>query len=390
MNNTPQEQIILGIETSCDETAAAVVRRWAHHEGGAGRNLPPGEHVRRHAPAASFARAQCQGQKVRGEILSNITAAQIAEHAPYGGVVPEIAARAHVESVNAVVAEALRQARLDFADMDGFAATAGPGLIGGVLVGLATAKAFALACDKPLLAINHLEGHALTARLTHGVAFPYLALLVSGGHTQIVRVEALGCYRCLGTTLDDAAGEIFDKVAKFLHLEYPGGPALERLARGGDATRFPLPRPMLGREKADFSFSGLKTATIRLAQKHFGGRSHPDIPLSMAKDLAASFQQAVVDCLADRVASVMASGAAEGCSSLVLGGGVGANAAVRARLDEIARQWDCRLVAPPGHLCVDNGAMIAWAAAERLARGWHDPLDVPARARWPLDERTAV
>ena len=354
MSDRAQEQTILGIETSCDETAAAVVRR-----SGTGR----------------------------GEILSNVTAAQIAEHAPYGGVVPEIAARAHVERVNTVVAEALARARLGFADMDGFAATAGPGLIGGVLVGLATAKGFALAWDKPLLAINHLEGHALTARLTHGVDFPYLALLVSGGHTQIVRVQALGCYRCLGTTLDDAAGEVFDKIAKFLGLEYPGGPALERLARGGDAGRFSLPRPMLGREGADFSFSGLKTAAIRLARQHFGaGRPQPSS--SMARDIAASFQQAVVDCLADRVGNVMASRAAEECSRLVLGGGVGANAAVRGRLEEVARRRGCRLVAPPAHLCVDNGAMIAWAGAERLARGWCDPLDAPARARWPLEAGT--
>ena len=348
----PEETIVLGIETSCDETAAAVVRRRADG---------------------------------RGEILSNITAVQIAEHAPYGGVVPEIAARAHVERINGVVAEAMNRARLDFGAVDGFAATAGPGLIGGVLVGLAAAKAFALACAKPLLAINHLEGHALTARLTDGVDFPYLALLVSGGHTQLLRVEALGRYRCLGTTLDDAAGEIFDKTAKFLRLEYPGGPALERLAQGGDATRFDLPRPMLGREGADFSFSGLKTATIRRARQLLQEQGGDALEPRVARDLAASFQQAVVDCLADRVASALQDSAAAGCRSLVLGGGVSANAAVRARLDEVARQCGCRLIAPPGHLCVDNGAMIAWAGAERLARGWRDRLDVPARARWPLD-----
>lgn len=347
-----KEKIVLGIETSCDETAAAVVR---HEDDG------------------------------RGVILSNITAAQIEEHAPYGGVVPEIAARAHVERVNQVIAEAMRRAQLGFGDIDGFSATAGPGLIGGLLVGLATAKAMALARDKPLLAINHLEGHALTARLTDGVDFPYLALLISGGHTQLVRVEALGRYRCLGTTLDDAAGEVFDKVAKFLHLEFPGGPALERLAQGGDGMRFALPRPMLGREGADFSFSGLKTATIRLAQRLLKEQGGERLEISLAKDLAASFQQAVVDCLADRVAAVMAMNAPDGYCRLVLGGGVSANAAVRKSLREVARDWGYCVVAPPGRLCVDNGAMIAWAGAERLARGWCDSLDVPARARWPLE-----
>ena len=349
----PADEIkILGIETSCDETAAAVVLR---RNGG------------------------------KGDILSNVTASQYAEHAPYGGVVPEIAARAHVEHVNRVAGEAMRQAGVGFGEMDGFAATAGPGLIGGVLVGLATAKGFAFACGKPLVAVNHLEGHALTARLTDRVEFPYLALLVSGGHTQLLCVEDVGRYRLLGTTLDDAAGEVFDKVAKFLRLEYPGGPALERLARGGNARRFALPRPMVGREGADFSFSGLKTATIRMARGILRTQGGDALEASLARDLAASFQQAVVDCLADRVASAMESRAAGDCRALVLGGGVSANGAVRTRLEEVARERGFRLVAPPPHLCVDNGAMIAWAGCERLARGWHDGLDVPARARWPLD-----
>lgn len=347
------EHVVLGIETSCDETAAAVVRRTADG---------------------------------RGVILSSITAAQIDEHAPYGGVVPEIAARAHVERVNGVVGEAMALAQLDYSDIDGFAATAGPGLIGGLLVGLATAKAIALAQDKPLLAINHLEGHALTARLTDGVEFPYLALLASGGHTQLLSIEALGRYRCLGTTQDDAAGEVFDKVAKFLHLDYPGGPALERLAKAGDASRFDLPRPMIRRKQADFSFSGLKTATLRLAQQLLLEQGGNELERSTAADLAASFQQALVDCLADRVATVMAMYTTESHSRLVLGGGVSANASVRGRLDEISRERGFRLVAPPGWLCVDNGAMIAWAGAERLAQGWCDRLDVPARARWPLDQ----
>ena len=346
------QHVILGIETSCDETAAAIVR----HAGG------------------------------RGEILANITAAQISEHAPYGGVVPEIAARAHVERINSVIAEAMSQAGIGFNDIDGFAATAGPGLIGGVLVGLATAKAMALAQQKPLFAINHLEGHALTARLTDGVDFPYLALLISGGHTQLIQVEELGRYRIIGTTLDDAAGEVFDKVAKFLGLDFPGGPALERLAVNGNGKRFDLPRPMLGKPGADFSFSGLKTATIRLANRLLQEQDGEVLDVSTASDLAASFQCAVTDCLAERVAVAMEMLAPKGYSRFVVGGGVGANTFVRERLDSVAKEWSFRLVAPPPSLCVDNGAMIAWAGAERLARGWHDTLDAPARARWSLEQ----
>ena len=344
--------VVLGIETSCDETAAAVVR---HADG-------------------------------RGEILASVTAAQIAEHAPYGGVVPEIAARAHVERINSVIAEAMAQAGVDFNDIDGFAATSGPGLIGGVLVGLATAKALALARQKPLLAVNHLEGHALTARLTDGVDFPYLALLISGGHTQLIQVEELGCYRIIGTTLDDAAGEVFDKVAKFFRLDFPGGPALERLAAGGNGNRFDLPRPMLGKPGADFSFSGLKTATIRLANRLLQEQEGEVLDASTASDLAASFQCAVIDCLAGRVAVAMEMLAPKGYNRFVLGGGVGANASVRERLDSVAQEWGFRLVAPPPSLCVDNGAMIAWAGAERLVRGWRDALDAPARARWSLEQ----
>lgn len=344
--------IVLGIETSCDETAAAIVR---YADG-------------------------------RGHILANITATQISEHAPYGGVVPEIAARAHVERINDVIAEAIEQAGVGFDNIDGFAATAGPGLIGGVLVGLATAKAMALALQKPLLAINHLEGHALTARLTHGVDFPYLALLISGGHTQLLQVENLGCYRIIGTTLDDAVGEVFDKVAKFLRLDFPGGPALERLAADGNGKSFELPRPMAGRDNADFSFSGLKTATIRLADRLLREQGGGTLNAPLASDLASSFQCAVIDCLADRVAVAMEMLAPKGYDRFVLGGGVGANASIRERLDSVAQEWGFQLVAPPPSLCVDNGAMIAWVGAERLARGWHDDLDAPARARWSLEQ----
>ena len=341
--------IVLGIETSCDETAAALVERRADGS---------------------------------GAILADVILSQVEDHAAFGGVVPEIAARAHVEALDRVIAAAMDKAGETYADLDGVAATAGPGLIGGLLVGLTTAKAIALAAGKPLLAINHLEGHALTARLTDGLDFPYLVLLVSGGHSQFVAVEGVGRYRRIGTTIDDALGEAFDKAAKLLGLPYPGGPAVEDAARRGDPTRVPLPRPLIDRPGADFSFSGLKTA-LRLAAEEAAPLSDQDVA-----DFAASFQAAVVEVVADRAGHAMASFAAGHSPPpvLVVAGGVAANQALRATLRRAAGDHGFRLVAPPARLCADNGVMIAWAGAERLALGLVDDLDAPARPRWPLDE----
>jgi N6-L-threonylcarbamoyladenine synthase len=345
-------QLVLGIESSCDETAAAVVARDADGH---------------------------------GEILSDIVLSQNDAHAIFGGVVPEIAARAHVEALDGVVHAAMTEARVGYADLDAVAATAGPGLIGGVLVGLTTAKAIALTAAKPLLAINHLEGHALTARLTDGIAFPYLLLLVSGGHTQFVAVEDVGRYRRIGTTLDDALGEAFDKVAKLLGLPYPGGPAVEAAARDGDPRRFDLPLPLIDRPGADFSFSGLKTA-LRLAAEAVAPLSDRDIA-----DLCASFQAAVTDLVVDRTRHAMRAFRAGhgGQGLLVAAGGVAANLAIRAALRTAAGGETFRLVAPPPRLCTDNAAMIAWAGAERHAQGLADNLATPARPRWPLDGESA-
>jgi N6-L-threonylcarbamoyladenine synthase len=343
--------IVLGIETTCDETAAALVERDA---GGHGR------------------------------ILSNIVLSQIAEHAPFGGVVPEIAARAHVEVLDVLVSKAMREAGLNFASIDGVAAAAGPGLIGGVIVGLTTAKAIALVHEKPLMAVNHLEAHALTARLTDDTPFPYCLFLASGGHTQIVAVRGVGDYVRLGTTLDDAIGEAFDKTAKLLGLGYPGGPAVEKEAEGGDPARFALPRPMQGREEPDFSLSGLKTA-VRLEAEKVAPLSEQDV-----RDLAASFQQAIVDVVLDRLRAGLRLfreriGAP---TALVAAGGVAANQAIRKSLQRAAAEGGTALVVPPPELCTDNAAMIAWAGAERLAHGLTDTLDTSARARWPLDQVT--
>jgi N6-L-threonylcarbamoyladenine synthase len=339
--------IVLGIETSCDETAAALVERDA-----AGH----------------------------GRIISDVVLSQIADHAAFGGVVPEIAARAHVETLDGVVRAALGERGLD--EVDAIAATAGPGLIGGLLVGLTTAKALALATGKPLVAVNHLEGHALTARLTDAVSFPYLLLLVSGGHSQFVAVEDVGRYRRIGSTIDDALGEAFDKAAKLLGLPYPGGPAVEEAAKDGDPNRFPLPRPLTDRPSADFSFSGLKTA-LRLAAESAAPLSDRDVA-----DLCASFQAAVLDIVENRSAHAMGAfremhGAA---SAFVAAGGVAANKALRTILRAVADRHGFHLVVPPPRLCSDNAVMIAWAAAERLARGLADPLDFAARPRWPLDQ----
>jgi N6-L-threonylcarbamoyladenine synthase len=345
--------IVLGIETSCDETAAALVER---RTDGSGR------------------------------IVSDIVLSQIDDHAAFGGVVPEIAARAHVEALDGVVAAAMREADATWADLDAVAATAGPGLIGGVLVGLTTAKAIALAAGKPLIAVNHLEGHALTARLTDNLAFPYLVLLVSGGHSQFLVVDGVGKYRRIGTTIDDALGEAFDKAAKLLGLPYPGGPAVEQTARTGDPARVALPRPLIDRPGADFSFSGLKTA-LRLAAEAAAPLSDADVA-----DFCASFQAAVTDIVANRAGHAMTAftNAHDAPPVLVVAGGVAANEALRAALREAANDHGFRLVAPPAHLCADNGVMIAWAGAERLALGLTDPLTVPARPRWPLDGAAGV
>lgn len=349
--------LVLGIETTCDETAAAVVR----------------------VDAAG-----------KGEILSNVVRSQIDEHAPYGGVVPEIAARAHVDIVDLVVGQALRQADIGVDDLDAVAAAGGPGLVGGVLVGLTTAKAIALVAGKPLIAVNHLEAHALTARLTDQVAFPYLLFLASGGHTQLLAVTGVGSYTKLGTTIDDAIGEAFDKVAKLLDLPYPGGPEVEKRARDGDSKRFAFPRPLAGRPTPDFSLSGLKTAVRQEAERLAGreaGLSARDIA-----DLCASFQMAVADMVADRcrVAIKLFRARFGEPSALVVAGGVGANQTLKRVLGATAESVGLRLVVPPPRLCTDNGAMIAWAGAERLALGLTDPLDIAPRARWPLDAEAAT
>ncbi|MEL6503292.1 MAG: tRNA (adenosine(37)-N6)-threonylcarbamoyltransferase complex transferase subunit TsaD [Pseudomonadota bacterium] len=338
----------LGIETSCDETAASVVR-WDPA-------LP-------HGP---------------GEIISNIVASQIEDHAPFGGVVPEIAARAHLDQINPVIAAAMDEAGQKFEDLDGMAVTAGPGLAGGLIVGTMAAKAIAAVHGKPLHTVNHLEGHALTPRLTHGAAFPYLLLLVSGGHTQILLVRGVGDYERWATTIDDALGEAFDKTAKMLGLPYPGGPQVERTALRGNPKAHAFPRPLGGRETLDMSFSGLKTAvrkaTLETDEVH-------------APDICASFQQAVGDVLVGRLGRALQRFAAEFETSptLVVAGGVAANKNLRARLEAVAHDHKARWIAPPLNLCTDNGAMIAWAGAERMAAGLRAETETGIRPRWPLD-----
>ncbi len=318
------------------------------------------------------------------EVCSSVVLSQIADHAPYGGVVPEIAARAHVETIDAIAARALTEAGVTPADLDGIAATAGPGLVGGVMVGLSFGKAMALALGKPLIAVNHLEGHAVSARLTASVAYPFLLLLVSGGHCQLLEVAGVGACVRLGSTIDDAAGEAFDKIGGALGLAYPAGPALERLAEGGDPARFPLPRALLGRDGCDFSFSGLKTAAARLAA---GLSAQAD-----RRDLAAAVQAAIARQLRDRTARAMTHYAAShgpGDRRFVVAGGVAANRAVRAALLTLAEANGFSFDAPPLAYCTDNAAMIALAGAERLALGLTDPLSAVARPRWPLDEAAA-
>jgi len=340
--------LVLGIETTCDETAAAVIER-----------QPDGS----------------------GKILSNIVRSQIEEHAPFGGVVPEIAARAHVDVLDRLIETAMKEAGIGFQQLSGVAAAAGPGLIGGVIVGLTTAKAIAMVHNTPLIAVNHLEAHALTPRLTCALAFPYCLFLASGGHTQIVAVAGVGNYVRLGTTVDDAMGEAFDKVAKMLSLPYPGGPEVERAARGGDPTQFEFPRPMLGRSDANFSLSGLKTA-VRNEISRLTPLDAKDV-----SDLCASFQAAVLEMTADRLSVGLKLFADRfgPARALVAAGGVAANQAIRGALQDVAAKAQTTLIIPPPALCTDNGAMIAWAGAERLALGMSDTMDAPPRARWPLD-----
>jgi N6-L-threonylcarbamoyladenine synthase len=350
-SSTHRPPVVLGIETSCDDTGVALV----------------------------------DGER---RVLAQALRGQLERHAPYGGVVPEIAARAHVEILDHLIARVMAEAGLAFRELAGVAATAGPGLIGGLLVGLITAKAIAAAHRLPLLAINHLEGHALTARLIlgpgpDGLDFPYLLLLVSGGHCQLLAVLGVGRYRRLGTTLDDALGEAFDKAAKMLGLGFPGGPAVERAARTGDPTRFALPRPMLGQPGCNFSFSGLKTA-LRQTIERLGP---PALEPPLLDDVCASFQAAVAEVLVDRTRRAVAlfREMHPDTNALVVAGGVAANAYLRACLAGLAEEQGLRLIVPPPTLCTDNGAMIAWAGLERLALGLTDDLTAPARARWPLD-----
>src|SRR6201747_2434464 len=345
--------LVLGIKTTCDETAAAVVER---------------------------------GDDGSGKILSNIVHSQVAEHARFGGVVPEIAARAHVDLLDGIVARAMQEAGVGFAQLSGVAAAAGPGLIGGGIVGLTTAKAIAMVHDTPLIAVNHLEAHALTPRLTCALAFPYCLFLASGGHTQIVAVLGVGNYVRLGTTVDDAMGEAFDKVAKMLGLPYPGGPQVELAAAHGDAARFAFPRPMLGRPDANFSLSGLKTAVRNEASK-----IEQPTPQDIS-DLCAGFQAAVLESTADRLSVGLKLfrerfGAPR---ALVAAGGVAANQAIRGALQAVAANAETTLIIPPPALCTDNGAMIAWAGAERLAVGLTDTMDTAPRARWLLDENATA
>ncbi len=353
MTKHPGEALILGIETSCDETAAAIVGR------------------------------AVTGQ---GRILANVVRSQWEAHRPYGGVVPEIAARAHVECLDDIIREAMQVAGVGFGDLDGVAASAGPGLVGGLIVGLTTAKTLALVHGLPLAAVNHLEAHALTVGLTDGLAPPYLLLLVSGGHTQLLHVAAVGRYRRLGTTIDDALGEAFDKTAKLLGLGLPGGPHVERAATSGNATRFAFPRPMHGRAEPNFSFAGLKTA-VRLAAEAIAPLSQQDVA-----DLCAGFELAAVETVVERTGKAMsrvADSLAEAHRVLVVAGGVAANQRLRRGLDGLVARHGWRLAIPPAALCTDNAAMVAWTGAERLALGLRDGLDATARARWPLDADAA-
>jgi N6-L-threonylcarbamoyladenine synthase len=345
-------KIVLGIESSCDETAIALVRE-------------------------------------DGAVLAHALATQRDEHAPYGGVVPEIAARAHLAQIDRLYTRALAEAGISIDAIDAVAATTGPGLIGGVIVGAILGKAIAVATGKPFIAINHLEGHALTVRLTHQVQFPYFLLLISGGHCQQLVVRGVGDYVRLGGTKDDALGEAFDKCAKMLGLPYPGGPALEKAAREGNPKAYPLPRPMKGSEGCDFSFSGLKTA-VRLLIEHEVARAGSLTPVIVA-DIAASFEAAVLDVLQDRVGQALTLAQRDfPITALAVAGGVAANQAIAARLKELAQMHTVPLVVAPPALCTDNGVMIAWAGMERFLRGAVDDVSVQPRARWPLTELAPI
>ena len=339
---------ILGIETSCDETAAAVVTR---------------------------------SSTGRPTILSNCVFSQIEEHAAFGGVVPEIAARAHLSVLDRMMETALADANTTLSEIDAIGVTSGPGLIGGLMVGLMTAKAISLSRNIPYIGINHLEGHALTARLTDDLAFPYLLLLVSGGHSQIIRVEGVGKYRRLATTIDDSVGETFDKTAKLLDLGFPGGPKVEQAALLGDHTRFKLPKPLRGQSTLNMSFSGLKTAIRTQAQK-LAPLSDRDVA-----DLCASAQHVIAELLAERCAQALEIHGT-GINTLVVAGGVASNMAIRSRLEKTAIDAAVNLIAPPLALCTDNAAMIGWAALERFEKGESSPLDLSPRSRWPLDEES--
>jgi N6-L-threonylcarbamoyladenine synthase len=343
--------IVLGLETSCDETAVGVVQKNARGD---------------------------------AKILANIVRSQIAEHTPYGGVVPEIAARAHVLVLDRLIEQALQEAKITLADINAIAAVAGPGLLGGLLVGVMTGKTLAAVLEKPYIAINHLEAHALTPRLTHQVQFPYLMLLVSGGHTQILSIEGAGAYRRLATTIDDALGEAFDKVAKLLGLGFPGGPEVEQRALRGNAARFLLPRPMKGRPEPHFSFSGLKTAVRQLAS------SLQPLKEQDIADICASFQAAAAESVADRLRCALENfcTAHPGISPIIaIAGGVAANRALAKALQKTVQDKNGTLIVPPAHLCTDNGVMIAWAGIERLGSNLIPDDEIAARARWPLDPK---
>jgi N6-L-threonylcarbamoyladenine synthase len=348
----PDPVIVLGLESSCDETASAVL---AHYADG------------------------------RVEVKSSVISSQNEDHAPYGGVVPEIAARAHMQKIESLTAQALKDADIQYTDLDAVAATAGPGLIGGVITGLMCAKGLALSLDIPLIAVNHLEGHALSPRIQEVCAFPYLLLLVSGGHTQLLRVDGVGAYTRLGSTVDDAVGEAFDKTAKIMDLGFPGGPALERMAAKGDPKAVSLPRPFYGKPHADFSFAGLKTAAARA---YAAGQDSGE---NFKADLAASFQKTVTDILCDRTLVAMTAFKKQHIGSLrfVVAGGVAANHAIRSGLSALCAQEGFSLTLPPAIYCTDNAAMIALVGAEKFRLGQCADLDVRARPRWPLDSEQA-
>lgn len=348
MNHKTPPATILGIETSCDETAVAIVR-------------------------------------TDRTIVANVVHSQLEEHMPYGGVVPEIAARAHMEYLDTVLQEALDRAELSLHDIDQFAVTSGPGLIGGVIVGVMAAKAYASVLKKPLYGINHLEGHALTARLTHDVTFPYLLLLVSGGHCQILVVEAVGTYHLLGGTLDDALGEAFDKTAKMMGLGYPGGPQIEKLAQRGNPHRFAFPKPLTDRAGCDFSFSGLKTA-VRLCLQDLSSKQDGQLSEQDKADIAASFQYTAALVLENRLRHAMLHFTKHHPHGkhLVLAGGVAANVYLRQQLESISSSFGLELIAPPLALCTDNAAMIAWAACERINAGIAPQTTIEPQARWSL------